>query len=505
MGEEYFQMIPELASGPIPVVLSNRWALFRCSGSAQAILKPYFAYDIPGANFSEAYRNGSWDGRKNLMARGRVATGLFLAKQAELEQAGFQFQITDIRKAPEFQKAADPKDREYQIKAVEAMIAASNTGGLVLCATGTGKTRLSASFFKRLIGSAVFVCDELTLLEQSRLEIGSVLNEEVGVVGHSEFHPKRITVATIQTLSKHRNKPIFRKWFTALNVVVIDEIHTALNRRNIDIVSLIQPQAVFGLTATLQIQKPHVQMPAMALAGPVIFEYSIQEGVEAGYLSSGTVCHLRFNDALQGIAPGYESWGVDKLTRRKKKIWIKAGSPEADYRYHICLNKARNDCVEALVREGIKRGRRVVVLVERRIHLAVLARRFPDIPHQALSGQRESSERFAAMKAMDAGELPLILASRVFGKGVNLQKVDLILDGSALPGRDGAIQRYGRGVRKSGKKKLIYIDIADHGNKHAWSAQLRAAALQEVCTQVVQDIWKGDAGLIFDQIELVSK
>jgi len=471
--------MPPLAT--IPVQVCNRWTTFICSPDTQVEIKPYFAYKDPSANF----KSPGWDGVKNMMARGRVATGLWLDKHASLEEAGFRFAVTDTRRSLAFNPASDDDLRDYQQEAIEAMIAASNTGGIVLAATGAGKTKLAGGFLKRLRGTAVFICDELTLLEQSRRQIESVVGGEIGVVGHSVFRPKRVSVATIQTLSKHRRNPAFQKWFKSLNVLIIDEIHVALNKRNIDIVTQIRPQAVYGLTATLQMRKPHIHIPAIALAGPVLFEYTIQEGVEEGHLSTGIVCHLAFNDPLCDTAPGYLSEGK----------WIKRGTREAEYRYHIALNRARNDCVEALAREGVKRGRRVVVLVERRVHLRVLSKRLEDIPHQALSGERESEDRLAAMKAMDARELPLILASKVFGKGVDVQTVDMIIDASAMPGRDGAIQRYGRGVRKSGNKVLWYIDIAD---QHSWAAKMRAKALQEVCTHVVHDTWVGDASRVLD-------
>lgn len=434
-----------------------------------------------------------------MFSRGRVAAGLFLERKSILAEK-YILKIADRRVPLQFRNYEDSTLRPYQKKAVEAMIESSRTGSIILAATGSGKTRLAADFYKRLIGKGLFIVDELVLLVQSQIEISKALNEKVGVVGNSEFKPERITIATIQTLSKHRTKLAFKKWFDSINAIIIDEVHLALNKRNLDVVQQIRPQAVYGLTATLQIHKPHVWMPAVALTGPVAFEYPIAEGVEEGFLSKGAICCLKFYDPLKGIAPGYLSEMRDRYSN--EQIFIKEGHPEAEYRYHIACNKSRNDCIEALVREGVKRKRRTVVLVERKLHLSLLSKRLKDIPHEALSGDRSSEERFAAMKAMDAGTLPLILASRVFAKGVDVKSVDFILDGTGNPGRNSAMQRYGRGARKTeGKNGLWYIDISDRESKFKDAAKSRTAALAETGAAVFTIDWKGNASPVFDLLE----
>ena len=377
------------------------------------------------------------------------------------------------------------------------MLKNSGCGGLLIASTGCGKTFTTAEYFRYVAGSCIFVCDELTLLEQARQEMGKVLGEEIGVVGKSLFMPKRVTVATVQTLHRYRAKREFVKWFKTVEVVVIDEIHLAINKRNLDVIHTIKPKAVFGLTATLELEKPHVRMLATALAGPVIFRYPLQTGVAEGFLSRGLVCKLLFTDLLKGKGSGYESTktspkNVCSLYDSNGKIWIPTGSDAAEYRYHIVLNKQRNDLVEALARESVRRGRRTVVLAERLAHLRVLTKRLKDVPHARISGAQEDEERFAAKTRMDSGKLPLILASRVFGKGIDIRSVDTIIDAGATPGRNGTIQRYGRGARKAeGKHGLLYIDISDVGSKFAEAARNRTNALKELGTEILEIPWKG--------------
>src|SRR5271155_3231842 len=96
-----------MAKPLLKVALANRWATFLCPGELQLELKEFFSYEIPGAEFSAAFRDGSWNGRKNLMARGRVASGLFLEKQKELEE-NYNLEIADLRTPLKFQEFKDP-------------------------------------------------------------------------------------------------------------------------------------------------------------------------------------------------------------------------------------------------------------------------------------------------------------------------------------------------------------------------------------------------------------
>lgn len=481
------------------IVLTNRWAIFKCSPERQQKLKKYFKYHPKGYEFAPSYKEGAWDGCINLLLRGRVPSGLFLKMQARLEQK-YSLRITDQRIVLAFNKSGitdvTKEDRVYQSECLKVMKECS-TGGIILIGTGGGKTFIAGQYFKDLKGNGLFIVDELLLLEQTRLEFESVIGEKIGIIGKSQFNPERISVATIQTLQKHRKTLAFRKWFITLETVMIDEFHIAMNKRNIDVVYQIKPRVVFGLTATLQLDKPEIAFPAYALAGPVIFEYSIQQGVEDKHMTQGVVCCVEFKDSLRKPTPGY--WTVVK----KERTWINPWTRSSEYRFHICLNKSRNDMIESLVREGLKRDERIIVLVERINHLKVLIERFKDVNHRVLCGDKKLSGtgivRLKALKDMDAGKVPLIIANRVMGKGANVKTVTVVIDGTALPGHDNAIQRYGRGVRKAdGKHELLYINIADTGNKLAHTAQLREEALRKTGARIVKVVWNNNPKEVYD-------
>jgi superfamily II DNA or RNA helicase len=227
------------------------------------------------------------------------------------------------------------------------MVKASNVGGLIINATGTGKTRIAGMYFQRLEGYGVFIVDELTLLDQARKELSKFLGEKVGIIGDMKFKPRRITVATIQTLHKHRYDKGYDKWRRQLEVIFIDEIHLALNRRNLNTVSRIPVKAIFGLTATLELNKKDVRLRATALAGPVIYEYPLDKGVKEKYLTPGVVV------------------GVD--------IVEDAPDMKMEYRdlYDLMVadNRLWNEVIARLVEVGYEKGKHILVIVERVKHL----------------------------------------------------------------------------------------------------------------------------------------
>jgi len=415
----------------------------------------------------------------------------------------FRYRLPDLRKIvslkvrrtitwPEFRENGRGSDRDYQTECLDALVKKSNCGGIVLSATGTGKTRIAGMYFDLLEGNGCFVVDELTLLDQTREELCKFLREKVGMIGDMKFRPKRVTVATIQTLYRHKDDPEYANWVRSLDVVFIDELHLALNRSNLETVKKIPAKAVFGLTATLEMQKPYVAVRATALCGPVIYTYPLQEGVEEGHLVKGVVI------------------GLDLVRKGKGKF--EYGYQE-EYASRIVRSRARNDAIEELVREAVDRGYYVIVLVERVEHTHRLAYRLEDLNVRTVFGEKTTKQRRATQKKFEKGRIEVIIANKVFKKGINIKRVDVIIDAASMKSKNDARQKYGRGVRTlKGKYGLIYIDVGDktpegitrsspYWNRFQSAATSRRRALKADGTKVVVVDWEDDATEVFDQAE----
>lgn len=467
----------------IRVKLTNRYAEFKAPYPEE--LKECFSYAKPGAYFNPYYRNNPSQYRYHFLKYDRVPSGLFLALKDEIEKDwDVRFVIDYQREKIKFEEweEEEESDRKYQNECVLAMRKASKVGGIVLAATGTGKTYIAAKYFHGMHGAAVFIVDELGLLDQARQEISSVLGESVGYIGNMKFKPARITVATVQTLQRHRKDPKFKSWLQSLKVVIIDELHEMLGKRNHDIVSSIDPLACFGLTATLQLKKKAVRMRALALCGPVIYTFPYEEGLAKKFLTPAVVIALRIKRSGHKHLDRWEEY--DKV---------------------IAKSKRHNRIIEKLIRYGIKRKRFILQLVKRPKHVRILSRRLVDIPHKTAYGAIKVRDRNAARQELENKSIRVLIANQVFRKGTNIKRLDMIIDAAHLPNENDAQQKLGRGVRLcDGKLGLIYIDIGyenldgvskkDYNyNRFARAARKREKALKALTVPVYRFEWNGSA------------
>jgi superfamily II DNA or RNA helicase len=459
---------------PVDVVLKNRTALLVRPYPYEAIVD-HLKFRVDGFEFMQSKYPG-WDGYIKLLKNDTMGAGLFLAMREKIERAAsVSFRVEDRRRPPELKPTLDlvfntPSTRTYQWDCVKKMIEASCTGGLVLSATGTGKTFIAAMYMKMLVGNAVFVVDELQLLKQAQAELSNVLGEPVGQVGKSVFDPKRVTVATIQTMHLHRRDLKFAPWAKSLQCIFLDEVHLALNRRNFETVNAIKPPVVFGLTATLELRKRRVALQAFNTCGPVIFEFPLEQGVKEGFLSPGVVVFMDH---------------VNHFEKTNTRWYFNKGKSAKEYAAAIVENKNRLDLVCRIVREAVRRDKYVIVLVERLKHILSLTKALGDVPHGIACGLVKVDSRINAGKNFEKGNIRLIIANKVFKKGINLKRVDVIIDAAAMRNKNDAVQKYGRGVRMcEGKNGLIYFDICDKtpvgAKKHRFeaAAEERRAALK---------------------------
>ncbi len=424
-----------------------RTRLLGLTDDLRAKLDLELSYFVPGARFMPSFRGGrgGWDGRKRFLYRGGLSTGLFLAAKKRLQDKfGMWFEVQADYALVSRTGDETRSNRPYQNECVAAMLA-TPVGGLVLGATGSGKTFIVGLYLKKVTDRAVFIIDELTLLFQAREELEKVLGEPVGMIGKGRWEPERVTVATVQTLHLHKGTTRYRNWAHGMGVVIIDELHLAMNKRNFMVVKALRGKVRFGLTATLQLQKKEIRLRANDVCGPVLFEYQLSQGVDEGYLSHGLIVMA---DCYHDGIPGRRGDGLE-------------GYREA-YTSIVIENDARNNRVAAIVKAAYEADHRIVLLCDRVPHIKELSRLLAKVPHRVVYGAVAAEERRAACKDFDAGKLRLIIANRVFKKGIDIKSISFMVECSGSRDPNDSIQKYGRGVRRApGKVGLVYVDMRD--------------------------------------------
>jgi superfamily II DNA or RNA helicase len=412
----------------------------------------------------------AWDGKISMLSNSVVSSGLFRATWKDAEKAcGVKFTARYDRETLEFVPGLPDADEKYrhQNECVAAMqTAIPRGGGIVLSATSSGKTATSAMMFSKVTCDCLFVVDQLDLLYQQVKEIEAWTHETVGVVGDSEFRPARITVATIQTLHIHSKRKDFVKWFRGIDIMVVDELHEQMARRNFDVLQRIKPLAVFGLTATLQLTRKETYMKAYAFAGPVIFRFPIEEGVKRGVLAKGSVLQLLFTPVAVADGTDYQSELAVQVT-------------ENDLKLESC---------KALAKElTFKMHRHVVILANRKNHVKDLDDVMAGIPHRLAYGDVAVEDRNEAKELFEDEDIKLIIASGVFKKGVSIKRIDAMIDTAEMKSKNDAVQKFGRGLRlHKDKDELVYIDFGTAGDgRFAKAATSRRRAFKQAGIKVI--------------------
>lgn len=469
------------------VILTNRYAFFPdIDDLTFKKLDDYWSYYEPKARYAPAHKLylrmysaalkagtlgdepiPGWDGRYKFLSNDCcVPAGLFRATRVDLKESlDIRFKVE--RELPKIAslsaavvvKAVFPQTDhkyQYQIECVDAMRRAiPRGGGIVISATGTGKTKIAGDFFGLVTVPCLFLVDLISLLYQSQEEISKWLGEPVGVVGNQTYDVQRVTVATVQTLSRHIQDKKFMKWFRHIKIVVVDELHEQMARRNFKLLDKIDPIARYGLTATLQLKRKPVRLKAYAFAGPVLYSFPYSLGRDKGVLKAGQVVQLLFPEIT-----GTENY------------------MEA-YQEEIVENTLKRDACVEIVTKLVKAGRYVIVLCFSIEHLNILDNAFSGIPHRLAYGKITRLERASAKALFEKGKIRLIIASVVFKKGENIKRLDAIVDMAEMKSENDVQQKFGRGVRLHAQKKdLLYIDIGTQSGRFFANAKKRIRALR---------------------------
>ena len=465
------------------VSLDNHFAHLHAplSKSAYEILDAAWSFFAPGARWDRRYQLylqqralseergdppgtpiAGWDGRIKLLKGGRLPSGIFRATRRELEAQGIQFKIQrnlpEVAVQPNSHKEIDPK-YAYQHECAEKMLSVLHKGGgTILSATASGKTRTAALFMARLNCPCLFAVDKTDLMYQSQAELAKWLGEEVGIVGDQQYQLHRVTVGMVQTFKRHMDDKKFMAWYRRVQVVIVDELHVQMSKKNFAVLQQIQPMARYGLTATLQMKKKPVRMNVWAFSGPVIFRFPILEGQKRGVLSEGRAIQLLFPPVHEDIELKYQD-AVD---------------------VEIVENEVKLAACSKITRWLLALGKYVIVLVSRVAHVAAVEALFRDVPYRVAYGAVGTAKRRKAIEKFERGDIRLIIANIVFEKGVNIKRVDAIIDLAEQRNKNSTLQKFGRGVRlHEDKEELLYIDIGSSGSgRFGRAARSRARALK---------------------------
>lgn len=446
-------------------------------------------YRVDGYFFTRAYKNGFWDGYKSMMSNHSISTGLYRAMREQLARDnGVRFEEQIHWPAPPRLLPGEHSEREWQNECVAEMLRHLPLGGgILLAATASGKTRMAAYFYQRVPGNHLFLVDQRKLLHQAREDIAAVLSgETVGIVGDGQYDLQRVTVATVQTLAKKAKLKALLRYMGTLATVIVDELHVQLSKRNFNIVEAAKPLARYGLTATLQTEKDEVNLRASSFAGPVIYKYPIERGIREGVLSSAKYVQIRF---------------VPHVSARELKE-----QELDDWTENVLQHPDKHTALRRLTHGYLKRDRYVVVLADLHKHIDKIHQTIMEYQPMLATGKVKLDRINGHIEDFEAGRHRLILASRVFNKGISIRRIDTVISLGETEDENTIVQQIGRALRLHDEKRgVLFVDFACTTGKFRAAGAKRLQAVKDagIPTEVYR--WDRERQQFFTAVKPQSK
>jgi len=355
-------------------------------------------------------------------------------------------ELVDVRKQPPPRVPVDLSWlRDYQRTAVETAL--TKTRGIVQMPTGAGKSVTAAGIIASVPGARWLVLvPQSDLLEQFAGHIRARLGEEPGIIGDGAWDPRRVTVATFQTLSRRMSKAKDKRayeFMRSVQGIIVDEAHSSASGT----FSFVLSQAVnayyrIGISATPLDRTDKKSVFVIAQLGGVIHKTTSAELRARGYLADA---NIRMVEVEQGsTAPTWQ--GI--------------------YGECIVRSKVRNAVVVEMAQQAAKPALVFVSQVKQGAILLPMLKK-AGLRTELVWGEDDTEERRKAIADLVAGRLDVIVASSVFAQGVDIPSLRGVVNAAAGASVIQTLQRLGRGTRVTTEKDSFEAwDVLDTGNRY---------------------------------------
>jgi superfamily II DNA or RNA helicase len=313
---------------------------------------------------------------------------IFNDKRKKLKNIDFQF---------------NAKLREHQQSAIE--IASKKDFGVIVAPPGSGKTIVGLKIISDRSQPALIIVHRKQLVEQWIERIETFLGipkHEIGRIGQGKSKiGNKITIATIQSLSKELNKPESDSFTNSFGTVLVDECHHIPAKTYRDTIAKLPTYYLYGLTAT-PFRKYNDGKIIFFHLGEIIVEIKpteISSYKQAKIIIRNTGLDIPFNSK------------TDQFETLSKIL---------------VHDSTRNKLILDDIFVELKLGKKVVIITERKEHIDTLNQYLKQSYETiTLSGDDSESSRNLKWKTLKEGNYQvLITTGQYFGEGSDLQNAN---------------------------------------------------------------------------------
>ena len=380
----------------------------------------------------------------------------------------------------------------YQQEVLDKLEAERNVRGnfrnLVVAATGTGKTVISAFDYKRFCREnpqspcrLLFVAHREEILKQSLYTFRGVLKDaNFGEMFVGAYKPESIEhlFISIQTFNSQdfteKTRPDFYDY------IIVDEFHHAAAPTYQKLLTYYKPKILLGLTATPE-----------RMDGKNILEY----------FGNRIAAEIRLPEAIdRKLLSPFQYFGVTDVVDLNDLKWSRGGYDKGDlervYTFSGIVAERRADMIiQAILRyvtdiDEVK-GLGFCVSVE---HSKFMAKYFNahGIPSISLDGGSSEEDRNTAKLRLVKGEIRFIFVVDLYNEGVDIPEVNTVLFLRPTESLTVFLQQLGRGLRLAeGKECLTVLDFIGQANKRYNFEDKFASLLSDPSRGVLREMKEG--------------
>ena len=362
------------------------------------------------------------------------------------------------------------------------------TRNLVVAATGTGKTVISALDYKRFRKQnpdkpcrLLFVAHREEILKQSLYTFRAVLKDaNFGEMFVGSYKPESIDnlFISIQTFNSQDFTAKTTQDF--YDYIIVDEFHHAAAPTYQKLLAYYQPRILLGLTATPERMDGKSILP---------------------YFNNRIAAEIRLPEAIdRKLLCPFQYFGVTDTVDLDALKWSAGGYQKSElehvYTFSGAMANRRADHVVSSLLKYVTdiddvKGLGFCVTVD---HAEFMCRYFNDhnIPSMFLTGNSPDEERKTAKQRLVAGDVRFIFVVDIYNEGVDIPEVNTVLFLRPTESLTVFLQQLGRGLRLAEDKEcLTVLDFIGQANRKYNFEDKFAALLSHTTRSVTREIKDG--------------
>ncbi|MBI5100175.1 MAG: DEAD/DEAH box helicase [Nitrospirae bacterium] len=312
-----------------------------------------------------------------------------------------------------------------------------NKKGLIVMATGLGKTYLSAFDSNRFEGRVLFIVHNNSILEQARESFLKVAPQRLSGFfnGYEKQPEKNLLFANINTLGNDNYLAKFNN--DEFDYIIIDEFHHSATQRYKKAIDYFRPKFLLGMTATPN--RTDKKSILYLVDNNLVYQVTQLEAIERGFLTPFYYYALKDNVDYSNIRHNGYRYNLYDLN---KALIIKKRDEEIIKKY-----KEMTNCAKAIA---------FCVTID---HAKRAAEHFNEagIPSIAIHSGLSNEERINHISDFRQNKYKVVFVRDIFNEGIDFPDVEALLFMRPTESKIIFTQQLGRGLRLSNSKSAVKI------------------------------------------------